>query len=170
MKKLTYVLIALLSALMLAGCPVDLPTSDQVAHQQQEQMSAEGNQSVGMPAITNFAQKREFKMILELADQEKPTITYQKDMNGRFHKICDSIGFPIPAATQYTNPQYIAYKGSQVGVITLPQADPSGLYSPASADATWVLCLDPTTKKIAPFYAEDRVEASLFPLPGALPN
>ena len=159
----TLLITALLSTIALSACD-DPPSADDVARQKQEQLSAEGNSQVGMPAITNFARKRELKMIQELADKEEPTFSYTQDMNGKYHKICDSLGYGIPAATQYTNPQYAEYRASKGGIVTLPQADPDGLFSPSSSDATWVMCLNPETKKMAPVYVEPRVTVSPFPL------
>jgi hypothetical protein len=43
-------------------------------------------------------------------------------------------------------------------------ADPNGLYTPASADGTWVLCLNPHTKHLEPQYVEPRVIVSTYPL------
>lgn len=162
--KSTLAILFSISTLALSACDQGPPTADQVMQQKQAQLAAEGNSQVGMPAITNFARKRELKMIQELADKEQPTFAYTQDMNGHYHKICDSLGYGIPAATQYTNPQYIAYTGGNGSVATLPQADPDGLFSPASSDATWIMCLDPQTKKMAPVYVEPRVTVSPFPL------
>jgi hypothetical protein len=46
----------------------------------------------------------------------------------------------------------------------LPQADPNGLFSPASAEGTWVMCLNPKTKKAEPQYIEPRVITTTFPM------
>jgi hypothetical protein len=91
-----------------------------------------------------------------------PTYTYIVDMNGKFHKVCDSIGYGLPYATQFTNPQMRV--GGQNGNVTLPQADPNGLYSPASADGTWVMCLNPNTKRAEPQYIEPRIVTMTYPL------
>ena len=117
------------------------------------------------PAITNFAEKRMFKDILELRDQMKPTYTYIIDMNGKPHKICDSLGYGLPYATQYTNPMRVSGGGS-AGYVAIPQADPNGLYSPSSADGTWVMCLNPKTKKAEPQYIEPRIITTTYPLDG----
>ena len=117
-----------------------------------------------MPAIVNFQEKRMAKMILELRDTAITTVTYTQDMSGNLHKLCDSVGYGLPYATQYTNPQKIGYTGNQVGVATLPQADPNGLFSPASADGTWVLCMNPADKKVMPLYVEPHIIVSPFPL------
>ena len=137
------VLLVLPFVAVLAACDVQ-PNSTQIERAKQEEMSKRGVESVGFPAIINFAEKRMFKDILEKRDQMQPTYTYIVDMNGKFHKICDSLGYGLPYATQYTNPQRtVDYTH---GIATLPQADPNGLYSPASAEGTWVMCLSPKTQ------------------------
>jgi hypothetical protein len=120
-------------------------------------------QSVGLPAITNFQEKRVLKQIMELRDTKISTITYLIDWNAKLHKLCDSIGYGIPYATQYTNPSMFMYRLSGNAAV-LPQADPNGLYSPAAADGTWVLCLNPETKEVTPMYVEPHVIVSTFAL------
>ena len=146
---------------LMTACD-QVPTSTQIERKKQEEMSLQAVQSVGMPAITNFAEKRMFKDILELRDQNVATTTYTVDMNGNRHKLCDSIGYGLPYATQYTNPQRVFSDGHGYG--TLPQADPNGLYSPASAEGTWVMCINHKTGKPAPLYIEPRIIVSPFPL------
>ncbi len=53
--------------------------------------------------------------------------------------------------------------------VVIPQADPNGLFSPASAEGAWVLCLDPADKRTKPVYVEPRVVVSPFRLPQAEP-
>jgi hypothetical protein len=161
--KLLHITFAVLAAFSLYGCDERRPNSDEIQRKQQEQISLQSTQSVGMPSITNFAEKRMMKDILELRDQNKVTTTYIVDMNGKLHKICDSVGYGLPYATQYTNPQRIDY-GYNHSVVTLPQADPNGLFSPANAEGTWVLCVDHKTGKPQPLYVEPRVIISPFPL------
>lgn len=159
MKKLLLVL-PLIS--LLAACGPQQPNSRQIEAAKQEEMQLQAVQSVGMPSITNFAEKRMFKDILELRDKNVPTTTYLVGMNNQLTKVCDSVGYGLPYATQYTNPQMRV--GSQNGVVTLPQADPNGLYSPASADGTWVLCVDHKDGKAKPIYIEPRIIVSPFAL------
>jgi hypothetical protein len=158
MKKL---LLAIPFALALAACDQS-PNSTQIERAKQEEMSLRAVQSVGMPSINNFAEKRMMKDIIEKRDQMTPTYTYIMDMNGRPHKVCDSLGYGLPYATQYTNPQMRV--SSDRGVVTLPQADPNGLYSPASADGTWIMCVNPKTKKAEPQYIEPRVLIMTYPM------
>ena len=150
----------------LTACDQIKPTSTQIEKAKQEEMSLRAVETVGMPAITNFAEKRMMKDILELRDRNVATTTYIMDMNGKMHKVCDSVGFGLPYATQYTNPQRVARMSETPdhGNVTLPQADPNGLYSPASADGTWVLCVDHKTGKAQPLYIEPRIVVSPFAL------
>lgn len=153
--------LALVSPLLLgnSGCE---ETSYDREHRKQEELSQQSINVVGMPAINNFAEKKMMKMIIELRDKMEPTITYTEDINGKLHKRCDSMGYGLPYATQYTNPQAI-YHGAG-GYVPMPQPDPNGLFSPASAEGTWVMCLNPKTGKPVPVYLEPRVVISPFPL------
>jgi hypothetical protein len=164
MKKLALILplIAVLTA-----CGPNVPTANQIERRKQEELSKQGVETVGFPAITNFAEKRMMKDIIELRDKMQPTYTYIMDMNGRPHKVCDSLGYGLPYATQYTNPQARQAGNLSDGTRTsdvLAQADPNGLYSPASADGTWILCLNPKTKKAEPQYIEPRVLIMTYPM------
>jgi hypothetical protein len=155
------ILVLVAVATLLTACDVK-ETSTQIERRKQEELSLQGVQSVGMPAITNFAEKRMMKDIIELRDQNVATTAYIVDMNGKLHKICTAVGYGLPYATQYTNPMRISGDGH--GNVTVPQADPNGLYSPASADGTWVLCVDPKSGKPRPVFIEPRVIVSPFPL------
>lgn len=145
----------------LTGCD---QSADELQRQQQEKISEQGNMTVGMPGISNFFEKRLMKTILEMRDDPAMvTYTYITDFNGHLHLRCNSIGYGLPYATQYTNPSKIdSTFSSQTHV--LPQADPNGLFSPSAAEGTWVLCHDPKSNKNYPVYFEDRVTVSPFPL------
>lgn len=156
-----YFFILLVVAFSLAGCDM-VPSSDQVQRLAQEKISSQGNAVVGMPAILNFQEKRMMKDIIEMRDKAIVTYTYIVDMNGKLHKVCDSIGYGLPYATQYTNPSRVVWESNHSNV--LPQADPNGLFSPASADGTWIMCKDPNGAKVSPVYIEPRIIVSQFPL------
>jgi len=156
MKRL--LLAVAVSTLGLTACGPQPESSTQIERKKQEELSLQAVQSVGMPAITNFAEKRMFKDILELRDRSVPTTTYLVGMNNQLTKLCDSVGYGLPYATQYTNPQRVYSDAHGYG--TLPQADPNGLYSPASAEGTWVLCVDHKDGKAKPIYVEPRIIVS----------
>ena len=156
MKRL--LLAVAVSTLGLTACGPQPESSTQIERKKQEELSLQAVQSVGMPAITNFAEKRMFKDILELRDRSVPTTTYLVGMNNQLTKLCDSVGYGLPYATQYTNPQRVYSDAHGYG--TLPQADLNGLYSPASAEGTWVLCVDHKDGKAKPIYVEPRIIVS----------
>lgn len=139
------------------------PNSDEAIHQKQENLNLQSMNEVGMPAIKNFAERRQLKQIYELRDQNIPTYTYLVGLNGKVgQKLCDSVGFGIPYSTEYTNPQRTTTVQGHVAVI--PQADPNTLFSPSSASGTWVLCMNPQTHKAVPLYVEPHIIVSPFPL------
>jgi len=141
------------------------PSSDLIQRIQQETILQEGTRETGMPNIHNFRERKLLKMILELRDEANlTTYTYLfNTMAGKVgEKLCDSIGYPIPYATEYTNPQKPISPWQ--GTVTIPQADPNGLFSPTSAEGTWVLCKDPNSPDVKPVYVEPRVVCSPFAL------
>ena len=137
--------------------------SEQIVAKQQEMLNKQAVQSVGMPAIVNFAEKRHMKDILELRDKDTATFTYIVGMNNQLTFLCNSIGYGLPYATQYTNPEQIATYYDHYRDFTMPQADPNGLYMPGSAEATWVLCMYPG-EKLSPVYVEPKIMVSPYPL------
>ncbi len=172
MKKLIGLLTVVALAVLLAACE---DTSDDVQRKQQESILAEGTAEVGMPAIKNFRERKLLKDIYEMRDQDGlVTYTYLENLiptvvkghtalGGKLTFYCDSIGYPIPYATQFTNPQKLLSNRDA----TLPQADPNGLFSPSSANGTWVMCLDPNPggKKAGPVHTEPNVVGSPFKFP-----
>jgi hypothetical protein len=154
--------------LMTACDEPSSPSSDQKQQAQQEQILQQGTQTVGMPNIKNFREKKLLKDILELRDQDGlVTYTYVWcEMQGKYRYLGQSIGYGIPYATQFTNPQKIAEKNTyQSGSYAiLPQADPNGLFSPSAAEGTWVMMKDPGSDKVLPLYIENRVLVSPFKL------
>jgi hypothetical protein len=172
LKKILIAFAALSACVMLAGCDED--TSAGARDTRATMVATEqGAVAVGWPAIINWAEKRLLKMIYELRDNPKlVTYTYTTDLAGKLHPVCigtNSVGYPLPYATQYTAPkspvirraQYpTSYQGSSQGEWRTYEADqpePNGLFMPSSAEGTWVTCLNPETKQLAPVYIEDRV-------------
>lgn len=147
---------------LFVGCHTN--TSDDVQQAQQEKILAEGTSMVSMPAIHNFREKKLLKDILELRDQDGlVTYTYVfNELNGKLIFLGQTVGYGIPYATQFTNPAKYVYTGS--GPIVLPQADPNGLFSPASAEGTWIMLKDPNGAEVRPVYVEPRIIVSPFKL------
>jgi hypothetical protein len=157
----------LLALACLSACDPAPPSSDDIQREQQEKILQEGTSAVGMPGVKNFREKRLLKDIIELRDQEGlTTYTYiVAEMTGKLIFLGESIGYGIPAATQFTNPskyERVSVSGGGYGYQTLPQADPNGLFSPASAEGTWVMMLNKANGKAQPVYIEPRVIVSPF--------
>lgn len=175
MKRMiiAFMLVVMLS---LTGCADYQDSSDQVQQKQQEKILAEGTAQTGMPAVHNFEQRRQMKVILEkLDDANLVTYAYTfNEMTGKFRYWGQTMGYGLPAATQYTNPQKVTQScgesqysnGSHWCVEgTMPQADPNGLFMPASTDATWILMKDPNSDAVEPIYVEPKVTISPFKFP-----
>ena len=163
MKTIASVSLLAVLGLTLTGCIEE--SSDTKQRVQQERILKEGTAQTGMPAIKNFRERKLLKQIIEMRDQDGlVTYTYTvPETTGRPVFLCNSIGYGLPAATQYTNPQKIV--GDSYGNVDIPQADPNGLFSTESAEGTWVMCSDPSgSGKTRPVYVEPRVIVSPFKL------
>jgi len=164
MKQLLF---ASLIALSLVSCGPIEETPDKKDAIQQKQMLAEAQRETGLPAIHNFQEKKLLKQIYELRDNEK-IVNYAylyNEMQGKLVFIGKCIGYGIPYSTQYSNPARPAetWETHEQGNITLPQAEPNGLFMPASSDGTWLMLIDKEGTP-HPVYIEPKVIVSPFPL------
>jgi hypothetical protein len=176
-NRITLLILAASAAALLAGCNGEIaPSAASREARQTEILASQAAVTVGFPAVKNYAEKRMLKTVYELRDSPNvATYTYTTDMAGKLHKVCPttSIGFPIPYATQFTAPKAMqrwylpstADYQSARGTRDADQPEPNGLHMPASADATWVACLNPKTKDMAVTYIEDKVRTYLFEMP-----
>lgn len=167
MKNTIKLVFFVLTFISLNGCDF-LQTSDKQVNKQQEQVMQEAVAQTGMPAITHFQERKLMKQILELRDQEN-LICYAyivAEQTGNLIFLGKCIGYGLPYATQYTNPQRPARDSEtyEKGNITLPQPDPNGLYMPQSAEGTWIMLINSEDNKPHPVYIESRVIVSPFPL------
>jgi hypothetical protein len=165
MKKFKILAIVMIvtMALTMAGCEDD-NSSRKTEQLQQEQLQRESIAQSGVPAIKNFREKKLLKQIYELRDQDGLlTYTYICAVNtGKLIFLGESIGYGIPAATQYNNPDQL--KSGAHEYTAYPQAEPNGLYSPSSAEGTWVMLKDSHGTGVKPVYVEPRIVVSPFKL------
>lgn len=158
--------LCLLTVLLLAGCD-ERNDADKKQQDAQEKIQSEAVAQVGIPSIKNFREMKMVKDILELRDQNGlTTYTYlYNEMTGKLVFFGETIGYGVPYATQFTSPQKVVrpYSGGSV-VLVVPQADPNGLFTPASAEGTWVLMKDPNSSDVKPVYIEPRIIVSPFKL------
>ena len=168
MKRFVFVTafaLALIASMGQANsCGVPPPSSDQVQAQRTETLAREAASAVGIPAVGNFREMRLLKDIYELRDQDwLTTYTYVfSEMTGKLTFFCTSVGYALPYATQFSNPDKYMY--SVHGSTTMAQAEPNGLFMPSSAEGSWVMCLDPTTETARTVYSEPRLIVSPFKL------
>lgn len=139
-------------------------STDSKVEKQTEQYMEEANNKLGLPAITNFQEKKNLKWIYELCDKEE-LICYAYFFNERDGSIGDFIGkcvgYGIPYSTQYSNPERRLYSSSGG---TIPQPEPNGLFKPEGLSATWLILLDPATNQPRPVYIEPQIIVSPFKL------
>ena len=129
----------------------------------------EANRQVGMPAISNFQERKLMKMILELRDQENLVchaylVNTMTGQVGQYLGKC--IGFGLPYSVQYTSPQKNLDNGGYQGMsdTIMPQPDPNGLFMPEGLSATWLMLINPKTGEPHPVYVEPQIVVSPFPL------
>lgn len=149
-------------------------TSAQIESTKQEQINKQAAQVCGMPNISNFREKFFLHDCYESRDQGG-IVTYIyvfSQYQACFVYIGPSAGYPIPYATQYSAPQKI---DTTTGYhLVIPQAEPNGLYPPASAEGTWILAHEPVTAgknrlvESQAGYMEERINAFPYKLPDRL--
>jgi hypothetical protein len=158
------------SCLFLAACDPQTSTAETKQQERTDQLLNQSNSQVGIANVTNFTEKALANKIIELRDHPKlATWTYTQGIDGRLICLGASIGFGLPYATQTTNPQKFTKQdcGERYCDQPTPQAEPNGLYMPGSADATWVMLINPETGEPVPTYVEPRITVSTFKLTGA---
>lgn len=172
----TTILAMLCLAPMLGGAGGDGCTTDAspatAAQKEQATQNLQMDQFLRNQPVPSFDWSLERHMLIQLyAARQKATTTFsvvQSEYTGKVLWSCPSIGFPLPYATQLTNPMQLAghtyYSGTgSVSAIALPQQEPNGLFTPSQSDATWVPCVD-DKGRITPVYEEKHVTVFLRPV------
>ena len=89
-------------------------------------------------------------------------------LGGKLTFVKESVSYGVPASTQFTNPQKIEERcifRQSAAYAILPQADPNGLFSPATCDGTWIMMNDEGAGKPMPQYSEPKLYVSTFKFP-----
>jgi len=168
MKKVIILLgMLLISLLALTGCETSSSVEQQEAQAVNNNMQEMGRQ-VGMPFIDDFFEKKMAKQIFELRDNaELITYAYTTNLEGKYIYLGKCIGFGLPYSVQYTNPEKVQRSCSCEG-ITLPQADPNGLYMPEGLSATWLMLVNEETGEPEIIYSEPEIVVTQSKLPKRL--
>lgn len=164
MKFSPFLLLLLIA--MLPACDERKQSADAIQAKKTAESMAEAERQIGMPAVTNYQERRLAKMIFELRDQEDLT-TYAyivNHMTGKLVFLGECIGYGLPYSVQYTNPERSVYRSGYGFITNLPQADPNGLFMPSGLSATWLMIKDPKTGDARPVYVEPEILVSPFRL------
>lgn len=82
---------------------------------------------------------------------------------GQILRIFPSIGYPIPADTQLTNPTQMFCRYASDDCVTVEQAEPDGTYTSKNTDATYVLELLPDGAPVL-YYSEQKLTTFAYPV------
>ena len=163
MKKYIPIIIA---ALAVSACGND--SADRVDAQATKKLTAQAQKAVGgLPAITNFYEKRLLKEIYERRDQaDLTTYAYTQGLDGRLSCLGQAIGYGVPYSTQYSNPMTDKYGSDMTRSYPMPQPEPNGLFTPEGMSATWLQLVDPNGD-VHVVYVEPTIVVSPFKITGA---
>jgi hypothetical protein len=161
MKKL--VLLLVLATLALTACgPISSEYSTSMAVEDQQKVYTV-NQPI--PAFEWSLERDVYIQLYTLRNEAVSTYTIVSSQFGTTIFECPSIGFPLAADYQLTNPLApYRYADGSVGSsgIVVEQPEPNGLFSSKNTAGTWIMCVEPDGK-IYPVYSE--LNASAFPMP-----
>jgi len=164
--KKAFVLIPwlILAFLLIAACADDSPQTASESNQVDSQQTIY-SKNQPLHKYDYSPERDELQQIYDARMKVVNTWTVIYSM-GKPVFVCPSKGYPIPYTTQLTNPSQVdQHSSSYGGNVTIPQAEPNGLYTGATS-ATWVLCIRTLPgggSEIEPVYSES--DALAFPYP-----
>lgn len=144
MKRSIAVLVLLSFAAFIIGCGGSNESEGQsVEHSTQQQIENNYAKGQPVPALTNSQVRQNLIEIEEAIAEGVSTTSFFFNMGIQDPvKSCPSIGVPIPASSQLTNPEQIIQNGEHgAGNQTIPQMDPTGIYT-GETTGTYVLCIE----------------------------
>lgn len=163
-------IVAAVSLLSLTACD-ESNSADRVEGRQTAQIVAAASREVGMPAITNFYEKRLLREIYERRDQtDLGTFAYVQGLDGRLTCLGRAIGYGVPYSTQFSNSQTDIRRDADGEEwrrehYPMPQAEPNGLFPAEGQSATWLQLVAPNGD-IHVVYIEPTITVSPFELTG----
>ena len=157
MRKILAIATFVVLSVGLASCKEEPTKQDARKHDQAVSASILSAYQKSQPIPRfNWSQLRQNLIEIESA-QAKTTATTSFFFNQGIQdpiNSCPSIGFPIPATYQLTNPQQVVTSGygdSRSGT-AIPQVEANGVFT-ADTTGTYVICIDAKGKPYA-FYFE----------------
>ena len=155
--------IALVSVTGLAACGGGVTQSANQKEQNQEQSQLNQLEQANPIPSYNSSQLRQNLIDIEniQANSTQTTSFFMQMGNQDPVFVCPSIGLPIPVTDQLTNPEQVLNDGYPNGgaVLTVPQIDPTGVYSGQSS-GTNVVCTDANGKPYIMYWEGDVLSAT----------
>lgn len=141
-RRIAGVAVLALSVLGLTACSLSGPTTA-VQSDQNLSTTVLAKFEASQPApIFDWSQIRQTLIDVESAQAKSIQTTsffFNQGVQDPYY-VCPSIGFPVAATTQLTNPSQVTDANGNSSV-TIPQIDPNGVYS-GNSTGTYVLCVD----------------------------
>jgi hypothetical protein len=134
-------------------------SADDREHETVDRQQEAYRQSQPVPTFDWSLERHLMIQLYQARNRNVTTYSYViNQYNGSISWSCTSMGFPVPATTQLTNPMRVAYQGA-----TIPQAEPNGLFAPPDTSGTWVMCVG-DDGNIEPVYIEEHVRTYTRPM------
>lgn len=158
MKRLVYVLGVMLALIVIiSSCTSD----ENVRREEQKTVGNQQNLYLKSQPAPYFDWSLERYLMTKLYEARNSAVSTwsytQSPFTGKITWECASIGYPVPGGTQLTNPE------QSTGQTTVAQAEPNGLFSPATSEGTFVMCLN-DDGTVTPAYVEELVKTFSTPM------
>jgi hypothetical protein len=161
-KILPIAIAALLAAVAFAGCfgsnesnNGEGHASEGLRHEDEAQKSIENEYAKAqpIPVLTNSQVRQNLIEIQEAIAEGVETTSFFFNLGQPDPvKSCPSIGVPIPASAQLTNPEQVIKEGEHNdGSLSIPQMDPDGIYV-GETTGTFVLCIESKGKPYVSYW------------------
>lgn len=151
-KRKLILTILFTTILFMTACGAEKSVRSEKYKVLEQQQLYQENQPI--PSFTWSLERAILIQLYQMRNDALSTYTIVTSSFGNELWECPSIGYPIPADTQLTNPEQY-YNGT-----TLKQAEPNGLFSSTNTVGTWVLCVL-ENGEVYPVYTE--MNANTFP-------
>lgn len=166
MRRIVVLMVmAVVGMFAIAACGGSAPTAHSVETHAQNMDSFLLTTNQPVP-IFNHSQIRQELIDIETAQANGvQSTTFFMPNVGPPEGSCSSIGAPVAATTELTNPQQVVYGGGsspQVDRLVVSQMDPNGVYS-GNSTGTYVMCVNPTNGQVYAQYWEGYVRVVFGP-------
>lgn len=161
-------LIAAASTFVVAGCGhghSGESSGQKAEHSTQQEIEDNYAKDEPVPALKNSQVRQNLIEIEEAVAEGVQTTSFFFNLGVEDPiKSCPSIGVPIPATAELTNPEQVISQSSinsSGGNVTIPQMDPDGVYK-GDTEGTFVLCINAKGEAYVDYW-EGFVDAEFAP-------